>query len=61
MWQLFSEKLLISSHLLSFFSLTVNTLQVFDKQPKNMATIRIKRMNEYSNLMRDYKVFIDGQ
>ena len=26
-----------------------------------MATIRIKRMNEYSNLMRDYKIFIDGQ
>lgn len=26
-----------------------------------MATIRIKRTNEYSNLLRDYKIFIDGQ
>lgn len=26
-----------------------------------MATIRIKRTNEYSNLFRDYKIFIDGQ
>ncbi|MBN1969717.1 MAG: hypothetical protein JXR48_07815 [Candidatus Delongbacteria bacterium] len=26
-----------------------------------MATIRIKRTNEYSNRMRDYKIFIDEQ
>lgn len=26
-----------------------------------MATIRIKRTNEYSNLLRDYKILIDGQ
>ncbi len=26
-----------------------------------MATIRLKRTNEYNNRMRDYKIFIDGQ
>jgi hypothetical protein len=26
-----------------------------------MATIRIKRTSEYINLLRDYKIFIDGQ
>ncbi len=26
-----------------------------------MATIRLKRTSEYSNRMRDYKIFIDGQ
>lgn len=26
-----------------------------------MATIRIKRTNEYNNCMKDYKIFIDGQ